>query len=220
MVTEMYSLPAYNNLDPNPLMAPFFLLFYGLMLADMGYGILMVVIGQVILSKKHPSGGMRNFAELIRYCGFSTFFWGALTGGFFGDFLLQFIQMVNPDTTFAGLPSLFTPLNDTLIILVGSLILGCIQLLMGMIIKFVKSTRDGRFWDAMMDQGSWWLLFAGIGMSAAYGILVDSHCRRAGTGLHAGAGSSCVIPGTIIGGISSLLMTLLVISAIFSHIPD
>ncbi len=203
MVTEMYSLPAYNNLDPNPLMAPFFLLFYGLMLADMGYGILMVVIGQVILSKKHPSGGMRNFAELIRYCGFSTFFWGALTGGFFGDFLLQFIQMVNPDTTFAGLPSLFTPLNDTLIILVGSLILGCIQLLTGMIIKFVKSTQDGRFWDAMMDQGSWWLLFAGIGIGAATGFwwiaiagvlaLVCTQGRDRPT-----------IPGKIIGGISSL----------------
>ena len=39
MVTEMYSLPAYNNVDPNPLMAPFFILFYGIMMADMGYGL-------------------------------------------------------------------------------------------------------------------------------------------------------------------------------------
>ena len=36
MVTEMYSLPAYGSLDPNPLMAPFFILFYGMMMADMG----------------------------------------------------------------------------------------------------------------------------------------------------------------------------------------
>ena len=43
MVTEMYSLPAYNNVDPNPLMAPFFILFYGIMLADMGYGVLMII---------------------------------------------------------------------------------------------------------------------------------------------------------------------------------
>ncbi len=38
MVTEMYSLPAYDGVDPNPLMAPFFILFYGIMMADMGYG--------------------------------------------------------------------------------------------------------------------------------------------------------------------------------------
>ena len=42
MVTEMYSLPAYDNVDPNPLMAPFFILFYGIMMADMGYGLLMI----------------------------------------------------------------------------------------------------------------------------------------------------------------------------------
>lgn len=39
MVTEMYSLPAYGSLDPNPYMAPFFILFYGIMMADMGYGL-------------------------------------------------------------------------------------------------------------------------------------------------------------------------------------
>lgn len=50
MVTEMYSLPAYGTLDPNPLMAPFFILFYGIMMADMGYGLLMM-IASVIISK-------------------------------------------------------------------------------------------------------------------------------------------------------------------------
>ena len=45
MVTNMYSLPAYGSLDPNPLMAPFFILFYGLMMADMGYGIVIIPRG-------------------------------------------------------------------------------------------------------------------------------------------------------------------------------
>ena len=43
MVTNMYSLPAYGTVDPNPLMAPFFILFYGLMMADMGYGLIMMI---------------------------------------------------------------------------------------------------------------------------------------------------------------------------------
>ena len=47
MVTNMYSLPAYDGVDPNPLMAPFFILFYGLMMADMGYGLLMMIAALV-----------------------------------------------------------------------------------------------------------------------------------------------------------------------------
>ena len=49
MVTEMYSLPAYGTLDPNPLMAPFFILFYGIMMADMGYGLLMMLASLIVL---------------------------------------------------------------------------------------------------------------------------------------------------------------------------
>lgn len=64
MVTEMYSLPAYGTLDPNPLMAPFFILFYGIMMADMGYGLLMM-IASVIISK---STGPRGRAESCSAC--------------------------------------------------------------------------------------------------------------------------------------------------------
>ena len=56
MVTEMYSLPAYDGVDPNPLMAPFFILFYGIMMADMGYGILMILASIIITKKTRPKG--------------------------------------------------------------------------------------------------------------------------------------------------------------------
>ena len=56
MVTEMYSLPAYGTLDPNPLMAPFFILFYGIMMADMGYGLLMMIASVIIGKKYRPKG--------------------------------------------------------------------------------------------------------------------------------------------------------------------
>ena len=55
MVTEMYSLPAYGSLDPNPYMAPFFILFYGIMMADMGYGLLMMLASLIVLKKKQPT---------------------------------------------------------------------------------------------------------------------------------------------------------------------
>ena len=54
MVTNMYSLPAYGTVDPNPLMAPFFILFYGIMMADMGYGLVMVLAALIALGKMKP----------------------------------------------------------------------------------------------------------------------------------------------------------------------
>lgn len=170
MVTEMYSLPAYDGVDPNPLMMPFFVMFYGIMLADMGYGILMVLIGLIVGKVKKPTGMMKNFFNLMVLCGISTFIWGAITGGFFGDAPYQVAKLINPDTTFKGLPALFTPLGDTIYVLVGGMALGFVQILTGMVISFVNKTKAGHFFDALMDEGSWWLVFIGIGVGALKGF--------------------------------------------------
>ena len=166
MVTEMYALPVYGTVDPNPLMAPFFILFYGIMMADMGYGLLMVLGALFMIKKLRAKGGMRNFAELLFYCGISTFVIGALTGGFFGDFLPQLASIINPDTTFTALPALFTPLEDTMAILVGSLVLGFIQIITGQVVSFVKKAQDGHLWDGVWDEGPWWMIYLGVGLLA------------------------------------------------------
>ena len=168
MVTNMYVMPAYDGLDPNPLMAPFFIIFYGLMMADMGYGILMLLGAWVMLKKMHAKGGMKDFGGLLLLCGISTLIWGALTGGFFGDFLTQLTKLIDPESNFA-LPYLFTPLTDTLMILVGSLVLGVIQIFTGMTISVVKKCKDGNWQDALWEEGSWWMILIG-GALAVLGI--------------------------------------------------
>lgn len=169
MVTEMYSLPAYDGVDPNPLMAPFFILFYGIMLADMGYGVLMIIIALLVLGKKKPKRGMRNFFELLLWCGISTTVWGVITGGCFGDLPLQVAQIINPDTTWTGLPALFTPLEDTVMILIGAMVLGVVQIITGMVISFVEKCKAGDVFGAVFEEGTWWMIFAG-GALAALGI--------------------------------------------------
>ena len=164
MVTEMYSLPAYGSLDPNPLMAPFFILFYGIMMADMGYGLLMMLASVVVLTKKKPKGGMANFFGLLGLCGVSTFVMGILTGGFFGDFLTQISTLINPDNPIV-LPALFTPLNDTMMILVGAMCLGAVQIITGMAISFYKKLRDGQVMDAIWEELTWWIVFAGAALA-------------------------------------------------------
>ncbi|MCI7159018.1 MAG: V-type ATP synthase subunit I [Flintibacter sp.] len=166
MVTEMYSLPAYNGLDPNPLMAPFFILFYGIMMADMGYGLLMMIASVVVLKKSRPRAGMHNFFALLGLCGVSTFIMGAVTGGFFGDFIPQLLKLINPESTFVWFwPTLFTPLEDTMMILVGAMALGFVQILVGMAISFVKKLRRGQVMGAIWEEVTWWVVFAGLALA-------------------------------------------------------
>ncbi|MBR5229885.1 MAG: V-type ATP synthase subunit I [Firmicutes bacterium] len=162
-VTEMYSLPAYDGIDPNPYMTPFFILFYGMMMADMGYGILMVLACLVVLKLKKPAKSMKNFFELFLWCGFSTIAWGAVTGGFFGDAPVQVAKILNPATTFTGLPSLINPLEDTVMILIGSVALGFVHIITGTVIGFVDNLKRGLWREAINDQLAWWVVFAGIG---------------------------------------------------------
>ena len=176
MVTEMYSLPAYGGVDPNPLMAPFFILFYGIMMADMAYGLIMMLASLIVLKKAKPQGTMKYMFSLMGLCGVTTFLMGAMTGGFFGDMIPQIFKMSAPQLLSTLKPAigstepvwfwppLFTPLNNTLEILIGAMVLGFIQVITGMVISFVKQTKDGQFLSALLNEGAWWVIFAGVAL--------------------------------------------------------
>ena len=164
MVTEMYSLPAYGTLDPNPLMAPFFILFYGIMMADMGYGLLMMIASVIISKKYRPKGTSGELFSLLGLCGLSTFIVGAMTGGFFGDFLTQLVAIVSPGTVFT-LPKLFDPLDDLTMILIGSMALGLVQIITGMAISLIEKCKRKKFLDAFFEEITWWIVFLGIALA-------------------------------------------------------
>ena len=162
MVTEMYSLPAYGSLDPNPLMAPFFILFYGLMMADMGYGLLMVIAALVAMKKIKPRKGSLSFCQLLLWGGISTFVCGALTGGFFGDALVKIGQILGKPSGWGELPALFSPMTDSMMVLIGAMVLGLVHLNTGMVINFVKKTKRGQLADAIWEEGALWVTLVGI----------------------------------------------------------
>lgn len=162
MVTDMYSLPAYGSLDPNPLMAPFFILFYGLMMADMGYGLLMVIAALVAMRKIKPRRGSLSFCQLLFWGGISTFVCGALTGGFFGDALVKIGQILGKPSGWGELPALFSPMTDSMMVLIGAMVLGLVHLNTGMVINFVKKTRRGQLADAIWEEGALWVTLVGI----------------------------------------------------------
>ena len=168
MVTDMYALPAYTGVDPNPLMAPFFILFYGMMMADMGYGLLMVLVSLLVVKKAKPRGPtMRHMFPLLGLCGVSTFLWGIATGSFFGDLPAQLAVTINPNTTFKGLPALFSPTQDALPVLIGSLALGVVQIFTGMGISVWRKVKAGDKMSALFEEGTWYVILIGGALMAA-----------------------------------------------------
>ena len=80
-ITELYSLPNYNEIDLTPYLAPFFMLFFGLCLGDGGYG-LLILIAATIVKYKFPK--FKSVATLAQFLGGATVVVGLLTGMFFG----------------------------------------------------------------------------------------------------------------------------------------
>ena len=213
MVTNMYILPTYDDLDPNPLMAPFFITFYGLMMADMGYGLLMLLGAWFLLKKVKAKGGMKDFAGLLGLCGVSTLIWGALTGGFFGDFITQLMNIIQPGSN-VTLPDLFTPLTDTLMILIGSLVLGLIQIFTGMGISVYKKFKDGIWQEAIWEEFTWWAVLIGAALAIVTGFKWLLFAGLAmllysGTRGRKGFGKVTGIIGTVYNGVSGYFSDIL-----------
>lgn len=177
MVTEMYSLPAYNGLDPNPMMAPFFALFFGIMFGDMAYGLLLLIAGLLLTFKKKPKGGMKNMAGLLIIGGVSTSIIGFFSGGFFGDVIPQIgkwfgkewifpfhMGTVNIGSIAIEFPFDLISGNNPLYLLVFAVILGAIHLAFGVGIGVYLKIKDGEWIDAILNDLCWWVMFAGIGM--------------------------------------------------------
>ena len=175
VITEMYSLPAYNGLDPNPFVMPFFALFFGIMFADMGYGLIMALVGLAALKLMKPKGTMKNMMGLLIQCGISTFIIGFLTGGFFGDAvsvvggifgrdwaLIPHLGTIHiGDSIAIDLPLNLLEGNNPLYVLILALAIGVVHLAIGVGIGVYLKVKD-RDWLGIVADLSWWVIFAGI----------------------------------------------------------
>ncbi len=100
MVTRLYGIPNYREIDPTPLIAPFFAFFFGICITDAGYGFVVALVA--FLAARKATGGGRNLLKLLIFAGIMTMVVGAVTGGWFGipaknlpSFLLKF-RLIDP----------------------------------------------------------------------------------------------------------------------------
>lgn len=160
-ITEMYSLPDYRGFDPTSIFALFYAVFFGMMLSDAGYGIIMAVGCLLALKKFKLEGTTYKMIKLFFYCGISTIFWGAMFGGWFGDFIQVFARTIlGKEVTVA--PLWFNPLDDPMKLLIFSLALGVIHLFIGMGIKAYMQIKEGKWFDAVCDEGFWYFTIIGL----------------------------------------------------------
>ena len=161
-VVESYSLPGKGEIDPSKIMACFYYVFFGMMLSDAGYGLLLVLgTGYVLLKVKNLQPGMKKMMKLFFYSGISTVVWGVLFGSFFGDAVnvIATTFFNRPDIAFR--PLWFEPVSEPMRLLVFAFALGIIHLFTGLFIKMYQLLKAGQVMDAVYDVVFWVLLVGG-----------------------------------------------------------
>ncbi len=170
-ITAMYSMPHYNEIDPTPVLAPFYWLFFGLMVGDMGYGLILIAATAFALRFLHFKPGMRRMIRFFFILGFGVILGGAAYGSFFGYTVFTPIQAA--DGTFKAI---LDSQLDIVTMLIFSVALGAAQIIFALLVKGYMLIRDGKFIDALFDAGFWLVtIIGGLGMLVSTtGMLPES----------------------------------------------
>lgn len=171
-ITSMYALPRSYEVDPTPVFAIFYFVFFGMMFADIGYGALLAIACFAVLKAFPLEGTAYRLIKTLGFCGVSTFIWGVLFGGLFGNIIPVFTE------TFLGhrveIPPLWMdPLSDPMKLLAFSCILGAVHLFVGMGVKAYMDIRNGNIADAIQGVFAWYLLIIGAALLLFGGSLFN-----------------------------------------------
>ncbi len=164
-VVGMYSLPAYGTFDPTFVMSFFYILFFSMMFADVGYGLLLVLGGFLAPRLLHMKPKKAQPFYMFGICGIGCMITGVLFGGYFGDMPLAIARAINPDAQLPDTLALVVdPVADPMTFLIIGLALGFIHLVAGQVIKFILVWKNESPVDAICDYALFWVLYAGLGL--------------------------------------------------------
>ena len=168
-ITNMYSPPHYREFDPNGVMAFFYSLFMGFIIGDMGYGVLMALIGGFLWwkNRKEPTG-MSRLAGAFACGGVFAVLFGALFNSFFGVAIFGAENTVMPDPQKGMCAFMGIEVPSVLVI---ALVIGIVHLLVGYVCKAVQELRRGNVLDGIFD-GVLWAVFS-LGAALAIVGLVE-----------------------------------------------
>lgn len=152
LVTEMYSLPKYEDKDPTPVVSLFYFIFFGMMAADIGYGLLLFGGTSWALKALHIKPNLAKNLRFFRILGIGVALWGVIYGSFFG-FKLPFAVV---DTS-----------TDVITILIMSVVIGFITVMTGLYLSGAKNIRMKDYAEAYNSGFAWMLILVGLALLAA-----------------------------------------------------
>ena len=161
-VVESYGLPVKGEIDPTTIMSFFYVFFFGMMLSDAAYGVIVAVVCGILVWKfPRMSSGMRKSLKLFFWCGLSTIVWGVLFGGYFGN-IVDIVTEKFTGTKITPPALWFIPLNEPMKLLLYSLLFGVIHLFTGLAIKGYLCIKDRKYMDFFCDVVLWFMLLIGL----------------------------------------------------------
>ena len=220
-ITTIYGMPKYNELDPTPFLAPFFFLYFGFCVSDVGYGLILALFSLWVLKKFRLGPQGVRFFRLFFFCSISTIIVGALTGSWFGN-LIDLIAESKPSLFFIkrykDAMVIIDPMREPKKLLGIALSFGIIQVWFGNIVAGMGNWKNRRYVDILFDQVPMLVFLfglTGIGMvflellSSSYVSLFKYSILIGGLGLVATQGrSEKGVGGKIFYGIYNLYNTL------------
>ena len=209
-VQTLYSRPTYGTIDGTPYMTPFYILLFGLMLSDTGYGILLMLGTLLYIKKKKPTGMSAGISRVLFWGGLSTIVWGVLCGSFFG------ITKTSASTIEVGgvfsqismffeklgiFPALLDPMQNSMVMLGLCFGLGVLHIVAGYIVGAIDRFSKGDWKSAIFDQISWVLI--------TLGLVVGFLPVIAGmAGMSVTLPKSVTMPALIAAGVGALMVVL------------
>lgn len=159
VLTELYGLPRYDEMDPTPLLAPFFWVFFGICIGDFGYGLMLIGGAWLIKNKLDVADGVKKLMDLFMAGGVAAMVAGVLTGSYFAWDLglppfLESLRIINP-------------IEELSTFLLFTVALGVTQVLFGVLVSAWDLARRGDWGSAVFDQMSTIVLFIAVGIAAS-----------------------------------------------------
>lgn len=148
-ITQMYALPRYNEIDPTAILSIFYWIFFGMMVADFAYGLILFILSGLALMFGKFDENKRKFLKFFFALSFSTMIWGLLYGSAFGDLIKLPTQVLDSS-------------KDFMSIFILSIIFGAIHLVIALGIKAYILIKNGHFMDVIYDVFLWYLTLTSL----------------------------------------------------------
>lgn len=157
-LTGMYGLPNYNEFDPTPILGPFFLLFFAMCMGDAGYGLILILFGIGVITKKIKIEMFEGLGPIITVLGVGTTVIGFFLGTFFGIDLSTVSWL--PDSVKGIL--LKGELMGFDIQMVAAIIIGIFHICLAMVVKAICYTKQSGIMNNLSTWGWLILILGGI----------------------------------------------------------